>query len=136
MINRSNVMSRDRSGSNCQVNPSVSNFGSQIGLRSRQMATSDENIKVTAVGPQTPMGKLMRRYWHPIAAASQFDQQPTLAIRLSEEDLVLYRDRQGAPWPNRSPVLSCVDLVCGIPEVDGLQCLYHWSGLWSHGSLP
>ena len=32
------------------------------------MLSEELNEKLTRVGPGTPMGDLMRRYWHPIAA--------------------------------------------------------------------
>ena len=32
------------------------------------MVTAEENELLTRVGPGTPMGALLRRYWHPIAA--------------------------------------------------------------------
>ncbi|MEA2642707.1 MAG: 5,5-dehydrodivanillate O-demethylase oxygenase subunit, partial [Chloroflexota bacterium] len=33
------------------------------------MLTPEENEALTRVGPGTPGGELMRRYWHPIAVA-------------------------------------------------------------------
>ena len=41
------------------------------------MLTQQENERLTQVGPGTPMGELMRRYWHPIAAAAEMDERPT-----------------------------------------------------------
>ncbi|MCL6592504.1 MAG: Rieske 2Fe-2S domain-containing protein, partial [Alicyclobacillus sp.] len=41
------------------------------------------------------MGNLLRRYWMPIAAASEMKQRWTKKIRLLGEDLVLFRDRRG-----------------------------------------
>ena len=37
------------------------------------MLTAEKNRIVTQVGPGTPMGELLRRYWHPIAGVSEFD---------------------------------------------------------------
>ena len=37
------------------------------------MLTAEENELFTKVGPKTPVGKLMRWYWHPIAAAIELD---------------------------------------------------------------
>ena len=34
------------------------------------MLTQEQNERLTKVGPGTPMGELMRRYWQPIAAYS------------------------------------------------------------------
>ena len=39
--------------------------------RGREMAmiSIEENELLTRVGPDTPMGELLRRYWHPIGGA-------------------------------------------------------------------
>ncbi|MEK7216060.1 MAG: Rieske 2Fe-2S domain-containing protein, partial [Chloroflexota bacterium] len=90
------------------------------------MLTKHENEQLTRVGAGTPMGELMRRYWHPIAAMSQLDGNPTKAVRLLGEDLVLYKDRSGAIGliGDRCPHRK-VNLLYGIPEQDGLRCPYH-----------
>jgi len=41
------------------------------------------------------MGALLRRYWHPIAAAAELDETPVKPVRLLGEDLALYKDRRG-----------------------------------------
>jgi 5,5'-dehydrodivanillate O-demethylase len=57
--------------------------------------TKELNERLTRVGPGTPMGELLRRYWWPVAATSDIREgKPTKAVRLLGEDLVLYRDRQ------------------------------------------
>ena len=35
------------------------------------MLTAEANERLTRVGPGTPMGELMRRYWQPIALARE-----------------------------------------------------------------
>ena len=90
------------------------------------MLTVQENDQLTRVGPGTPMGELMRRYWHPIAAVSQMKSRWTMPIRLLGEDLVLYKDRSGIfgliepHCPHRR-----MGLIYGIPEEHGLRCAYH-----------
>ena len=59
------------------------------------MLSVEQNDRLTHVGPGTPMGELMRRYWQPIAVASELNDNPTKAIKLLGESLVLYQDRQG-----------------------------------------
>ena len=59
------------------------------------MLTAEKNDLLTRVGPGTPMGALLRRYWQPIGGASELDKNPIKPIRLLGEDLVLYRDRGG-----------------------------------------
>ena len=43
---------------------------------------------LTQVSAGTPMGELMRRYWHPVAAAGELVERPTKAVRILGEDLV------------------------------------------------
>jgi 5,5'-dehydrodivanillate O-demethylase len=78
----------------------------------------------TAAG--TPMGELMRRYWHPVAAAGELQEIGIKQVRLLGEDLVLYRDRQGT---HGLLELHCAhrraDLSYGIVEDRGLRCNYH-----------
>lgn len=90
------------------------------------MLSEAENTKLTRVGPGTPMGDLMRRYWHPIAATSQLDDRPILGVRLLCENLVLFRDRTGrlGLTSNRCPHRG-MNLVAGIPDERGIRCPYH-----------
>ncbi|MGA7613265.1 MAG: Rieske 2Fe-2S domain-containing protein, partial [Xanthobacteraceae bacterium] len=53
------------------------------------------NEMLTRVGRGTQMGELLRRYWHPIAGASELADNPIKPIRLMGEDLVLYQDLSG-----------------------------------------
>ena len=46
------------------------------------MLSADKNKVLTQVGPGTPMGDYLRRYWQPIAGASELDANPIRAIRL------------------------------------------------------
>ena len=91
------------------------------------MLTEKENERLTRVGPGTPMGELMRRYWHPIGAAADLDQNPVKHVKLLGESLVLYRDLKGGlgligdTCPHRS-----VSMLYGVPEeeADMISYLY------------
>ena len=57
------------------------------------MLTREENILLTQVGRGTPCGELLRRYWHPVAAAAELtDKKPIRAVKILGEELVVYRD--------------------------------------------
>ena len=91
------------------------------------MLTPEQNDLLHKVGPGTPMGRLMRRYWHPVAAVGELDDNPVKAIRLMGEDLVLFKDVAGEygllerHCPHRR-----ADLSYGWVEEDGgLRCSYH-----------
>ena len=53
--------------------------------------TREENDFLTRVGPGTPAGELLRRYWWPFAPARELEEQPTRFVRLLGEDLVAGR---------------------------------------------
>ena len=91
------------------------------------MLTQEQNDRLTQVGPGTPMGELMRRYWHPIAASAELDlDNPTKEIRLLGEDLVLFRTTKGVVGVIEP---SCAhrkaSLAYGVPEENGIRCAYH-----------
>jgi phenylpropionate dioxygenase-like ring-hydroxylating dioxygenase large terminal subunit len=77
------------------------------------------------VGPRTPGGELLRRYWQPVALSSEATTLPK-AIRRFGEDLVLFRTQSGEPgllYPRC--VHRGTSLVYGRVEEDGIRCCYH-----------
>ncbi len=90
------------------------------------MLTPAMNERLTRVGPGTPCGELMRRYWIPIAAAAQLDDNPVKKVRVLCEDLVLYRDKSNKLGLIGERCLHrLVDMKYGIPDEHGLRCPYH-----------
>ena len=90
------------------------------------MLTAERNRTLTEVGPHTPMGELLRRYWHPIGGASEFDSKPVKAVRLLCEDLTLYKDLSGTfGLVDRQCSHRRADLSYGYVETKGLRCNYH-----------
>ena len=61
------------------------------GYALRSPATRTE---LTSVGRGTPMGELLRRYWHPVGLVSNANDIPR-KVRVLGEDLILFRDRLG-----------------------------------------
>jgi 5,5'-dehydrodivanillate O-demethylase len=95
------------------------------------MLTAEANERLTRVGPGTPCGELMRRYWIPIAPFAQLLENPVRPVRVLGEDLVLYRDRRGQLGVIGDRCLHrSVHLKLGIPDDDGLRCPYHG---WLYG---
>ena len=92
------------------------------------MLTREDNELINQVGPGTPMGNLLRRYWVPALLS---DELPTpdctpVEVRLLAEDLVAFRDTEGR--------VGLVDGCCphrgsgmfyGRNEESGLRCVYH-----------
>lgn len=81
--------------------------------------------ELTQVGPGTPCGEYLRRFWHPIALASMVTELP-LRVRRLGEDLILFRDGSGAYGLLH---LYCAhrntSLEFGIIEETGIRCCYH-----------
>ena len=90
------------------------------------MLSTEVNDRYTRVGPGTPTGELMRRYWHPIATVSQMNDKFTKKIRILNEDLILYKDRSGT-FGLIEPHCAHrrMNMIYGIPEANGLRCPYH-----------
>jgi len=92
------------------------------------MLKHEDNEKICRVGPGTPMGNLMRRYWQPAALSSELPERDgaPIRVRLLGEDLVAFRDTQGrvglvdAYCPHRR-----APLFFGRNEECGLRCVYH-----------
>jgi 5,5'-dehydrodivanillate O-demethylase len=90
------------------------------------MLKPEENERLTRVGLGTPMGNLLRRYWHPIAVTGELAANPVKPVRILGEDLTLYRDRSGdLGLIGQRCAHRLVDLRCGIPMEHGLKCPYH-----------
>jgi phenylpropionate dioxygenase-like ring-hydroxylating dioxygenase large terminal subunit len=93
-----------------------------------RVLTKEENSRLTRVGPGTPMGALLRRYWQPACLSSELPEPDgaPLRVRLLGEDLIAFRDTSGA--------IGLVDAFCphrraplffGRNEECGLRCVYH-----------
>src|SRR5437764_8600125 len=90
------------------------------------MLSKELNERLTRVGPGTPMGNLMRCYWHPVATVPELETEPVLAVQLLGERLALYRTESGELGlvAERCPHRGA-SLAYGIPEDNGLRCAYH-----------
>ena len=91
------------------------------------MITQEENELLTRVGPGTPGGELLRRYWHPICPAIELSEEtPTRFARILGEDLVLFRDLSGRVGLIADHCAHrAASLVYGRVEERGISCAYH-----------
>ena len=91
------------------------------------MLSAEDNALVTRTGPGTPCGDVLRSFWQPVALVDELPEtRPARAVRLLGEDLVLWRNPDGAyglvgRWCSHRGV----DLAFGRLEGGGLRCLYH-----------
>ena len=90
---------------------------------SHQVPNEDEEL--THVGPGTPCGEYLRRFWQPVAHSDELKDLP-IRIRILGEDLVIFRDGTGN--------IGLLDLHCshrgtslefGLIEQQGIRCCYH-----------
>ena len=91
------------------------------------MLSREENEILTRVGPETPMGTLMRRYWIPAFRSDELTPSgDPKRVRLLGENLVAYRDADGnvglldEACPHRG-----ASLALGRADGCGIRCLYH-----------
>src|SRR5258705_13167582 len=103
------------------------------------MLSREENEILTSVGPGTPMGELMRRYWMPAALSSELPEPDCapIRVRLLGERLVAFRDTSGR--------LGLVDEFCphrraslflGRNEEDCFFYVYHGWKFQVAGNCP
>ncbi|HLG71742.1 MAG TPA: Rieske 2Fe-2S domain-containing protein [Chloroflexota bacterium] len=92
------------------------------------MLTREENELITRVGPGTPMGDVLRRYWMPALLARDIPEPdcPPVRVKLLGEELVAFRDTDGHVGlleeycPHR-----LASMFLGRNEECGLRCVYH-----------
>ena len=87
--------------------------------------TPEEDAELTHVERGSACGEYLRRFWQPIAIASEVRELP-VKVRMFGEDLVLFRSKEGE--------LGLLDLHCshrgtslefGVIEPGGIRCCYH-----------
>lgn len=96
------------------------------------MLSAEQNERITRVGPSTPMGNLMRRYWHPVGITSEViaSGQPH-KVKILGEELTLFRNDAGIPaLVARSCAHRLTSLAYGRVEDGGIRCPFHG---WLYG---
>jgi phthalate 4,5-dioxygenase len=97
------------------------------------MLSAEDNELLTRVGPGTPMGELLRRYWTPALLVSEVPKPggDPVRVRLLGEDLVAFRDLSGKigliqeNCPHRGASLYFGRNEAGPDGLCGLRCPYH-----------
>jgi nitrite reductase/ring-hydroxylating ferredoxin subunit len=90
-----------------------------------EMRESAFKADLVQVGRGTPMGELLRRYWHPVGLSGDANGVPR-KVRALGEDLILFRDGGG-----RAGLLHArcchrgTTLYYGKVEDSGIRCCYH-----------
>ena len=83
------------------------------------------HLELMQVGPGTPYGEVLRRYWHPVALSADATTVPR-QLRILGEDLILFRTRRGRPGLlTPGCAHRGASLYYGGVEDDGIRCCYH-----------
>ncbi len=87
--------------------------------------TPEQNERLVRVGPGTPSGDMLRRYWWPIGFSEQLGKKP-VPVRLLGEEFVLFRSGGGvAALVDRACPHRGAGLELGRIEAEGIRCCYH-----------
>jgi 5,5'-dehydrodivanillate O-demethylase len=91
------------------------------------MLSKAENDLLCRVGPGTPAGELLRRYWHPIAVAEDLSpEQRTKRVKVLGEELVLYLTEENTyGLVQEACAHRRVSLHYGFVEGCNIRCPYH-----------
>jgi phthalate 4,5-dioxygenase len=92
------------------------------------MLSNTDNELLCRIGPETPMGKLMRQYWLPAIPSNELPSPdcPPVRIRLLGENLIAFRTTSGDVGlvQNACPHRGA-SMFFGRNEEEGLRCVYH-----------
>lgn len=92
------------------------------------MLSAEENETLTRTGADTPMGRMMRRFWLPVCSAHQVAEPGGAPLRTQHlgEPLVVFRDTADAIGVlDEFCVHRRASLALGRNEEGGLRCLLH-----------
>jgi len=84
-----------------------------------------EDAELTRIGPGTPCGEYLRRFWQPVTFSDDLKDLP-VALKILGEELVAFRDFSGriglveAHCPHRG-----TSLEFGLVSEKGIRCCYH-----------
>lgn len=82
--------------------------------------------ELTETARGTPMGTMLRQFWHPIGLSRSVEPGKARAVRILSEDLALYRGHSGKAYlvTNRC-AHRLTKLHTGWIEGDDIRCMYH-----------
>lgn len=92
------------------------------------MLSHEDNERLTRVGPGTPMGNTMRRYWMPALLSWELPEPDgaPVRVRLLGEDLVAFRTTDGkVGLVEEFCAHRGVSLWLGRNEDNGIRCVFH-----------
>ena len=96
-------------------------------MRGVEMLSKEDTELLTRVGPGTPCGDLLRRYWQPVAFVTELTaERPKKRMKVMGEELVIFRDAAaGYGLVGEHCSHRGTSLYYGFLEDGGLRCPYH-----------
>lgn len=92
------------------------------------MLSNEDNDRICRVGRDTPMGKVMRKFWVPALMSSELPEESDtpIPVELLGERLVAFRDDDGQVGIlDEYCCHRTASLAMGRVEDCGLRCIYH-----------
>ena len=95
----------------------------------------EEDAELTHVGPGTPGGEYLRRFWQPVCFSEDLGELP-LKVKMLGEELVAFRDKGGTAGllelhcPHRG-----TSLEFGLVDDIGIRCCYHGWRFGADGAI-
>ncbi len=97
-----------------------------MNMTERTQRNAERFQRLAEVRSGTPMGELLRRFWHPIALSREVVSDRGKEVMLLGEELAIYRGASGTPYL----VSNCcahrrTKLHTGWIEGESIRCMYH-----------
>lgn len=100
--------------------------GGPAQLADRREHRADQLKLLPQTSRDTPMGQLLRRFWHPVELSRNLEKGTARPLRILAEDLTLYRGASGRPYLIGARCAHRLTLLhTGWVEEEAIRCIYH-----------
>jgi 5,5'-dehydrodivanillate O-demethylase len=95
-------------------------------LEERRLERAKQFNRLTEVGPDTDMGRLLRSFWQPVALSESVEVGAAIPLKIMDEELTLYRGASGSVHlvggrcAHRRTLLHT-----GWVDGEEIRCIYH-----------
>src|SRR5712691_4004002 len=99
----------------------------RIHMQGQQSTAMADRLRLLSqTGPDTDMGKLLRRFWQPVAVSHAVKPGSAKLLRVMGEDLTLYRGEGGRAHLVGGRCAHRLTLLhTGWVQGDDIRCIYH-----------
>lgn len=88
---------------------------------------AEDNVLLTRVEGDAPMGKMLHRYWHPVLRSARLEADGApIRVRLLGKQFVAFRVTDGrVGFVDEACPHRCASLALARNEDNGLRCIFH-----------